>query len=75
MNSIFGTLNLKDFGKGLLLAVLTPILTIIYQSLNAGSLTFDWKLIITTGVSAGLAYLLKNLFSNSNGDFAKMEPK
>ena len=73
-NSIFGTLNLKDFLKGLVVAVLTAVIGIISTSLQAGSLTFDWKQIGTIALSAGLAYIGKNLFSNSQGTFAAKEP-
>ena len=73
MNSKFLSLNGTDFLKGLLLAVLSPVITIIIQSLNAGSLSFDWKAIATTAASAGLAYLVKNMFTNSAGQFAAQE--
>jgi methenyltetrahydromethanopterin cyclohydrolase len=56
-------LNAADFLKGALLAVLTPVLTIIIDTLNAGSLTFDWKNIGIVAVSTFAAYLLKNLFA------------
>lgn len=60
-----GWLNLdsKDFVKGLVLAVVAPVLTLIIQTLQAGSLKFDWKALGITAVSAFAAYLLKNLFS------------
>lgn len=60
-----GTLNLKDFGKGLLMAVLTPVLAIIIQSLNNGTLTFDWKVIGIAAASGGLAYIIKNFLTPS----------
>ncbi len=53
-------LTLNDWTRGLIVAVITPVITIAIQSLNAGSLVFDWKAIATTGLSAGLAYVLKN---------------
>ena len=54
------SLKVPDFLKGLLVAIITPVFTILYSSLNAGSLTFDWKAIASTAGAAGLAYLLKN---------------
>ena len=57
------SLNISDVGKGLIMAVLTPALLIIYNSLQAGSLTFDWKQISTSAGAAGVAYLLKNFMS------------
>ena len=59
------TLNLKDVIKGLLVAVLTPVFTIIMTSLNEGELVFKWKLIGATALAAGLSYLLKNFLSTS----------
>lgn len=57
------TLNIRDILKGLLVAVLTPVFTIIITSLEAGSLVFDWVAIGTTAAVAGLTYLLKNFFT------------
>lgn len=56
-----GTLQGRDFVRGLVIAVITSVLTIIVQTVEAGSLTFDWKVIGTTALAAGAAYLLKNL--------------
>lgn len=54
------TLNLNDFWKGLIVAVITPIITIIMTSLQAGSLVFNWAAIGTTALAALLAYVAKN---------------
>lgn len=59
------TLDSKDFLKGLLLSVITPVITILIQSLNAGSLKFDWKAIGITALSTALAYLAKNFLAPS----------
>lgn len=59
------TLNVSDLWKGLIVAVITPIATIIISSLNNGSLTFDWPAIWKTAVAAALAYLLKNFLTPS----------
>ena len=67
-----GSINWKDIAKGLLVAVITPVFTIALQSVNDGSLTFDWKAIGLTALSAGLAYLSKNFFSPSQ-DIIKTE--
>jgi hypothetical protein len=73
MNSSFLNIDLKDLGKGLIVAVLTSVLTIVYNTVEAGSLTFDWKLITTTAITTGLGYLLKNLLTNSQGETFKAE--
>lgn len=59
------TINLSDFWKGLLVAVGTPVFTILLQSLNAGSLVFDWKAIVVTALAGLLSYLSKNFFTPS----------
>lgn len=73
MISKFLTLNQKDFIKGLLLSVLTAVVTIVYNSVQAGSLTFDWKAIGVTALTTALSYLLKNLLTNSQGEILKSE--
>ena len=57
------TVSLKDVIKGLIVAVITPVITVIMTSLQAGSLTFDWKAIGITALTAGLAYIIKNFFT------------
>lgn len=57
------SLKLTDWEKGLIVAAISPIVPIIMQSLNAGSFTLDWKVIGTTALAAGIAYLAKNFFS------------
>ena len=61
--SKFLALNLADIFKGLLMAILTPAVVIIQQSLESGILTFDWKSIVTASIGGGLAYLLKNFLT------------
>jgi hypothetical protein len=72
MNSPFLTLNSNDFLKGLIMAVLSTVITVVYQTVEAGSLVFDWKAIGTMALTTALAYIMKNLFTNSTGKlFAK----
>jgi len=72
MNSTFLTLNSNDFLKGLIMAVLSTVITVVYQTVEAGSLVFDWKAIGTMALTTALAYIMKNLFTNSAGKlFAK----
>lgn len=59
------TISLPDVWRGLLVAVITPVITIIISSLNAGSLTFDFKAIAITALTAGLAYVIKNFLTPS----------
>jgi hypothetical protein len=69
MGSTFLNLNTTDFIKGLIMAVLSSVITIVYQTVQAGSLVFDWKAIGTMALTSGLAYIMKNLFTNSTGNF------
>lgn len=71
--SKFLKLSLKDFVKGLVVAVLTAILTFLQNELVAGSVV-DLQLLKRVGVSAAiafLAYLIKNLFTNNNDEILK----
>ena len=70
MKGLF-SVGTKDFLKGLILAVITAVITIVYTSVQAGSLTFDWKVIGTTALSAALAYITKNLLTNNKDQFLK----
>ena len=72
MSTIFN-LNIQDLAKGLILTVLTSVITIVYNTVNTGSLTFDWKAIGLTALTSGLAYLMKNLLTNSKGEFLGKE--
>lgn len=71
--STFLNLNIQDLAKGLILTVLTSVVTIVYNTVSAGSLTFDWQAIGLTALTSGLAYLMKNLLTNSKGEFLGKE--
>ena len=73
MKSVFLSLNTADFVKGLILSVLTAVISIVYSIVNAGSLTFDWKAIGTAALSAGIGYIIKNLLTNSSDSFLAKE--
>ena len=57
------SLQLTDWQKALIMSILTPSITIIAESLNSGSLTFDWKHIGIAALSGAVAYLTKNFLS------------
>jgi hypothetical protein len=61
--SKFLALNWADILKGLLMAILTPAVVIIQQSLELGILTLEWKSIVTASIGGGVAYLLKNFLT------------
>ena len=62
------SLNFSDFWKGFIVAVFGAVLGIIYKTVDAGSLDFDWIFILKSGILAGLSYLLKQLATNSKGE-------
>lgn len=74
MRSSLFTLNKADFVKGLIIAVLTAVITAIYSTVQTGTLTFDWKSISIVALSAALAYITKNLLTNSNDQFLTKDP-
>jgi hypothetical protein len=61
-SSLF-SLNFKDLGKGLLVAVGGAVIAAIETSVQAGALSFNWKAIGGVALAAGLSYLAKNFFT------------
>jgi VIT1/CCC1 family predicted Fe2+/Mn2+ transporter len=73
--SKFLNLNSEDFAKGLLVAIITAVLTFAYEALQSGTLFApgSLKTVGLVALSAMISYLLKNLFTNSQGQFLKAE--
>jgi len=63
------TVKLSDFQRGLVIAILTAPLTIIYDTVTSTPmvLTFDWKKILGAALAGGIGYLLKNMFTGVHG--------
>ena len=61
--SKFLSLNTKDILRSLLMAVLTPVVVIVQQSLELGSLVFNWHQLGFAAIGGGVAYLIKNFFT------------
>lgn len=59
------TWNWADAGKGLVVAILSPIIPIVNASLTAGTFALPWKQIGLTAASAFVAYMVKNFFTQS----------
>jgi len=77
MKSKIFTLDWRDLLNGLIIAILTAILTGIIDILGNGAV-FDWvhiKPIIIAGITAAFAYLLKSLSTNSRNQFLTKEPE
>lgn len=75
MKSNFLKIGSKDFAKGLILAVITAVITVVYNTIQAGTLVFDWHQIDIAALSSAIAYITKNLLTNSDDQFLKKENK
>ena len=75
--SNFLSLNLRDFFKGLVLAVITAVITFAYTALQEGTLfeVAALKKVGMVALAALLAYLIKNIFQNTQGEMFTNEPK
>jgi len=73
--SSFFSLNLRDTINGFLIAFLTTFLTAVVSTLNTGVIPSleDLKGFAIVGVTAGISYLAKNLFSNNQGELLKKD--
>lgn len=71
MKSTFLSWNWRDFIKGLIVAVLTPIIPIVQQSITAGTLVFDWHVIGVAAAGGFVAYMVKNFFTDSTKEAVK----
>ncbi len=62
--------KMSDWQRGLIVAILTTPLTIIYDTVTATPmvLTFDWKKILGAALAGGIGYLLKNVLTGQNGN-------
>ena len=75
MKSKFLTLSAKDWIHGLLIAIITAVITFLYEAIAAGN-PLDLELLKSVGMialGAGLAYLIKKLGTNSAGEILKTE--
>jgi hypothetical protein len=67
MHSKLGTINAQDLFKGLIVAVLSAPLAVLYQSFLADKLEINWKIILCSALSGGLACILRNLGTGEKG--------
>jgi hypothetical protein len=61
--SSFFSINWRDILRGLVMAVLTPILTLITNSVDHGEFTLNWHLVWLSAIGGASAYLLKQLLT------------
>jgi hypothetical protein len=65
-------LSIKDIIKGFITSFLTVVITMLITVLNTGifpATLEQWKPILLAGLTACLAYLLKNWLTNSDNKF------
>ena len=63
-------LNGRDFLKGLVVTVVSAVLTLVLSLLNSNGLEFsmaEWQQVGVVALTAGLSYLLKNFASDKDG--------
>jgi len=73
-----GFLQLKsnDILKGFILAMLSVLITWFGQALETGYFPMDkatWILQLKIALGAGIAYIIKNFFTNSDDKFLKKD--
>jgi hypothetical protein len=65
-------LGKNDYIKGLIVAILTAVLTAIYQTLTTGYVV-SYKEVATVSVISAIGYILKNLGTNESGEILKKQ--
>lgn len=77
MNSQFLRLKKADFWKGLVVAVLTAGVTALSTAITNATdfASFNWQPVVLSSLGAFVAYLTKNIFTNSDGKILKNESK
>ena len=75
MKSNFLKLNVNDLVKGFVVAFLSAALTGIVAILDSSALPSidDLQKAAVVGGTAGLSYLIKNLFTNANDELLKKD--
>jgi hypothetical protein len=76
MSKLFN-INLADLGKAALMVLIVTVLTAVYPAFSTGEFPTGVALLaaLKSGVTGGVAYIIKNLLTNSNGNFATSENK
>lgn len=75
--SKFFSLGAKDLIKAVVLTFITMFVTGAYELITSGADLFSWvviKPVLVTSALAAISYLLKNLFTNSQGTPLTVEP-
>jgi hypothetical protein len=62
------SLKLSDSQRAFIIAVISVPLSLIYDSIMAGSFTFDWRAIIRAAIIGAISYIIKNFGTGINGN-------
>ena len=66
----------NDYVKGLAIAILTAVLTVLYSAIKeSGLVGIDWGLVTQTTILATISYMLKQIGTNSDGKLLAGEHK
>lgn len=57
------TLTVREWLFGLLSAVVGAILTVVYATIQTGSIDFNWSEILKVALIAGIGYLARNFLT------------
>jgi uncharacterized membrane protein len=75
MRSKYLKLNTRDFINGIIVAIICTFITGFYQLIANGGV-INWltvRPVVIAAIGSGVAYLTKNLLTNSKGQFMKSE--
>ena len=62
------TVKLSDWQRAFIIAILAAPLGIIYDWATIANYEFSWQGLIKGAVAGGIGYILKNLFTGSQGN-------
>jgi hypothetical protein len=75
MKSSLFRLNWHDLLKGLVIAILTPVLVLIQAYFATGKLDIELKSVLAVGLSGLIAYLIKNFFTDESKEIINNDVK
>jgi hypothetical protein len=78
VKSALFSIKLNDVEKAIIMATLTPVAAYIGQILTAfatgGSFVLSWTMVWHYALAGFTGYIVKNYFTNSQGQFLQAEP-
>lgn len=66
-------INLRDAGRGLIVAMLSAGIAVVQTAFDQHTLVFNWKLVVGAALSGGFGYIIKNFFEPSKVIFETKE--